>query len=102
MNNDRRSRLLGLDLKFFRQFNTNPRRIEQLKQFRLILKVRTSRIAKTETRALIALPEQFLKIRGVVIRNTQFPANVPVPVLSQSFSTLHAQAVKIEIVGITI
>ena len=48
MNNDRRRRLLRIELEFFSQLNVNPRRINQLEKLFLILEVRTSRIAKTE------------------------------------------------------
>ena len=43
MNDDRGSRLLGIELKLFSQFNTDARRIEQLKQLCLILQIRTRR-----------------------------------------------------------
>src|SRR5258708_4388856 len=62
MNYDRRGRLLRLDLKFFRQLNIDARRIEQLKQFGLVFEIRTGGIAKTESRTLIALTKQLIKI----------------------------------------
>src|SRR3981081_3070908 len=102
MNNNRRGRLLGLELKFFGQLNVDARGIEQLKQFCLVFEIRTSRIAKTEARTLIALTKQFIKIFLVSVSDTQFLTNVSVPILGQRFGAFHAEAVKIEIVGVVV
>src|SRR5882762_1797455 len=102
MNNDRRGRLLRLELKFFRQLNIDARRIEQLKQFGLIFEIRTSGIAKTESRTLIALTKQFIKIFLVSVSDTQLLTNVSVPILGQCFGAFHAEAVKKEIVGVVV
>src|SRR6266404_8677343 len=102
MNNDRRGRLLRLELKFFRQLNVDARGIEQLKQFCLVFEIRTSGIAKTESRTLIALTKQFIKILLVSVGDTQFLTNVSVPILGQRFGAFHAKAMKIEIVGIVV
>jgi hypothetical protein len=41
-------RLLRLHLIFFRQVNTDPLRLQELKQFHLIFKARAGRIPETE------------------------------------------------------
>src|SRR5437868_1174632 len=40
MDDDRRSRLLGLELKFLSQLHVDTGRIDQLKQLRLVLQIR--------------------------------------------------------------
>ena len=73
MDHNRRSRLLWHDLKFFRQLNVDARRIEQLKQFCLVFEVRACGIAKTESRTLVTLTKQLIKVRHVSISDAQYP-----------------------------
>src|SRR5258707_15898477 len=102
MNDKRRRILFWFKLKFFTQLNLDARGIEQFEKLCLVFQIRTSGIAKAESRPLVTLAKKFIKILRVLIGDAQFLPDVFVPILSQRFGTFHAEAVKIEIVGIII
>src|SRR6267378_2424930 len=102
MNNDCRRRLLGIELKFFRQLNIDARRIEQFEKLGLVLEVRTGGITEAEARSLIALTKQLIKIFRVVIGNIELLTDPLVPQLSQRFGAFDTQAMKIKIVRVVI
>ena len=95
-------RLLWIKLKLFRQFNVDPRRIEQLEQLNLILEIRTRGIAKTETRTLVTLAEQFIEVLRIVIGDPKFLPNLLVPKFRERLGSLYAQPMKVEVVGVIV
>src|ERR1044071_2758930 len=95
VDNDSRSRLLRLQLKFFAQRHVDARRIKQREKLLLILESRAGGITKTVTRALVFLSKQSRQLRRIRTGNPQLFANTFVPQLSQCLRTLNAQTVEV-------
>src|SRR5688500_8936214 len=100
MDNDRRGRLLGIELKFFSQFYTYTSRFQQLKQLSLLLKVWTCRITKTKTRSLVLLTKQLPYLIGIFAGNPQLLPNPLVPQFRQRFGPFNAEPVEIKIFSV--
>src|SRR5438270_7515356 len=80
--------LFGHELKFFAQLNADARRVEQLEEFRLVFEVRAGRVAEAEARALVALVEEFRKLRGVAAGYPQLFADALVPEFGERLGRL--------------
>ena len=102
MHNDRRRRLLRVELKFLGQLDADTLRLEQFEKLRLIFEIRARRIAKTVTRALISLMEQLRELRSIAARDAEFFANALVPHLGQCLGRFDRQSVEQKIVGVIV
>src|SRR5205823_12530130 len=102
MNDDRRRRLLGIELKLLGHFDVYSGRIEQLEYFRLVFEVWTGRIAKAVARALISLVKEFHKFCGIRTSDAELFADSFVPHFGQGLGRFYRQTVKDKIVGIVV
>ncbi len=75
-------------------------RMQQRKQLCLVLQIRASGIAERVARSAILLVEQVPDVRRVVARHAQFLANHLVREFGQRLRRLHAQPVKVQILGV--
>ncbi len=79
MDDDRRGRLFGVKHEFVGQINIDTLGSKQFKKLGLVFDIRTRRIAKAETRALVSLVKKFGEFGGVISCNAEFLADSLVP-----------------------
>src|SRR5438309_330496 len=102
MDNNCLSRLFRVEVECFGQLNIDARRIQQLKELRLILKIRTCGVTEAEPRPLIALAEKLVQVLRVATGDAQLFANSFVPQFRQGLGAFNTQSVKVEIVGVVV
>jgi hypothetical protein len=77
-------------------------RLEQDRHLRLFFEVRTRRVAKRVTGALIVRREDPAVVRCILACDPEFLADALVPELGESFRAFHREAVPVQVIGINV
>ncbi len=102
MENDRGSRLFGIQHKLIRQFDADTLGFDQLKQLCLVLDIGAGGVTKAVTRALIALFEQFGEFGCVVIVDSELFTDPFVSHFGERLGRLHRKTVEQKIFGVIV